>query len=241
VLCDDKVFIFYIRGGNDSIALIWVSREAISCEETVPSTKYRDFQRKRWEFHRSNASAWSGQDNRTFRSLVSRAVMDTPLPLSVEEVSVLNAKYSEFVTRNLEPRLKELMQTREELVEVIESYEEVVHVVEHISKSTAGGSETIGGVASIDNGIVVRKLVDIGCGVACQAVSISTDRMVIDIGMGSFVELLLPEVLVVSKERQTLLSDKVALLDGDISDCIADIEETLASLSELKKLSGGIN
>jgi len=154
-------------------------------------------------------------------------------PLSFAEVSALNLKYSEFVTKNLEPRLKELMQTREELVDAIESYEEVIHVAEHISITDNDSGVEV----PANNNFVVRKLVDVGCGVACQAESTSTDAMVIDIGMGSFVELSLLDAVGVSKKRQTLLGEKVALLDGDISDCIADIEDTLASLAELKKIS----
>ena len=161
-------------------------------------------------------------------------------PLSTEEVVSISAKYSAFVTENLEPRLKELMKNRDELVAEIESYEEAIYVAEHFSKITVNNSKSESEQSVVlgeEKSFVVRKLVDIGCGVACQAESTTTDRIVIDVGMGSFVELSLPEAIAVSKERQTLLSGKITLVDGNISDCIADIEETLQSLAELKKIS----
>jgi len=162
--------------------------------------------------------------------------------LSAEEVASVSAKYTAFVTENLEPRLKELMKKREELVEEIESYEEVIHVAQSLSEGKANSTKEGSAenkAPSRENSFVMRKLVDIGCGVACQAESTTTDKILIDVGMGSFIELSLPEAIAVSKERQMLLGGKVEFVDVDISDCIADIEETLHSLAELKKVSDG--
>ena len=140
-------------------------------------------------------------------------------------ISLNYEKYSEFITSTLEPKLKQLVQDRESLVDEIESYEENIYILTQYSQDKISGKQPI-----------IRKLVDVGCGVACQAESGSTDTVFINVGMDNFIELPLDKAVGVSKERQIIIASKIELLDKDISECVGDIEGTLTILAELKKL-----
>jgi prefoldin subunit 5 len=140
-------------------------------------------------------------------------------------ISLNYEKYSEFITSTLEPKLKQLVQDRESFVDEIESYEENIYILTQYSQDKISGKQPI-----------IRKLVDVGCGVACQAESGSTDTVFINVGMDNFIELPLDKAVGVSKERQIIIASKIELLDKDISECVGDIEGTLTILAELKKL-----
>ena len=152
-------------------------------------------------------------------------------PLTLSDINKLTSKYNAFVNDTLEPRLTKLMKDRDVLLEEIESYEESIHVVlDLIKKSSDRDIKT-------DNPLIIRKLVDVGCGVACQAETTSLDVIIIHAGIDYFVELPLNEAAILAEGRQKLLCKRVEFLDLEISDCVSDIEETLSTLAELKRVS----
>ena len=132
-------------------------------------------------------------------------------------------KYESFVTETLEPKLKALLGQREVLVAEIEGYASVPELVASFQEQASHASP-------------IRKLVEVGCGVACQAEAIPKGTLCLSLGLDSVVELSYAEAIAAAKDRQDLLEKKCEALDGEIVDCVNDIEQVLGSLAQLKQL-----
>jgi prefoldin subunit 5 len=62
--------------------------------------------------------------------------------------------------------------------------------------------------------------------------------MCLSVGLGSVVELTYAEAVVAAKERTEILAKKCETCDGEISECVNDIEEVLATLQQLQQMHG---
>jgi prefoldin subunit 5 len=137
------------------------------------------------------------------------------------------ASYEGFVSETLEPRLKQLLQTREELQQEDEEYEKVLqHIESGIFSNISNPHETL------------TTWVDIGASVAvaAQPVEARITSMFIHVGEGVFVEKSIEDAEDISKERQILLSRKTELIDNDISNVVNDIESALTIIAQLRGL-----
>jgi prefoldin subunit 5 len=138
-------------------------------------------------------------------------------------------KYQAFVVETLEPRLKDLLGQREILMSELEGYASVPIFVANQQEIARQGGITA----------PIRKLVDIGCGVACQAEATPQGKICLSLGIDSFAELSYEEAIIAAREREDLLEKKCEKLDEEISNCVNDIEEVLGSLAQLQQLGAG--
>jgi len=137
------------------------------------------------------------------------------------------AKYQGFVTQTLEPKLKELMDEREGLVEDFDGYQ---HVQKFVDQCKAQSSPQM-----------IRNLVDVGCGVMCQAEAVVslTEMITLKVGLDTYVNLSYDDAAKTAKECEVLIAKKLEQCDEEISNTVNDIEDVLATLAHLKKIESG--
>jgi len=96
----------------------------------------------------------------------------------------------------------------------------------------------------------IRKLVDVGCGVVCQAVAVPSGTICLSLethegedGSGTstttnIVEFTYAQAIVAANERAEALTQQCEKCDADIGECVNDIEDILATLQQLQQMHG---
>ena len=156
------------------------------------------------------------------------ASFQTPLDQNVDKTELQPDYdgYETFVSDTLEPRLKQLLQTREELQEEDAEYEKVLqHIDSGILANPSNPNE------------ILTTWVDIGASVSVAAQPENQVKtMYIHVGEGVFVERSIEEAKDIAQQRQILLSRKTEIIDNDISAVVNDIEDALTIIAKLRGL-----
>ncbi|KAG8298193.1 hypothetical protein J6590_020862 [Homalodisca vitripennis] len=132
-------------------------------------------------------------------------------------------KYEAFINDVLKEQLKktaeDLDRTYGEIAEFIQ-LENLIQTIEENGLSKDG----------------LKTQVDIGCNFYMQACVPDTSKILIDIGLGYFVEYTLNEALIVIKRRINLLNRKVDILRDQSANTKAHIKLVLHGIQELQNI-----
>lgn len=132
-------------------------------------------------------------------------------------------KYESYINDVLKEQLKKTAKELDRTYEEIAEYVQLENVIQTIQ----------------DNNLVEEGLktkMDIGCNFYMQAFVPDPSKILLDIGLGCFVEFTLSEALIVIKRRVNLLNKKVDILTDQSATTKATIKLVLHGIQELQQL-----
>lgn len=154
--------------------------------------------------------------------------------------------YESFISRTLQPRLEELLGSRDSLVVKKEEYrvaeKKLAELTDVRGRAESAGESGESGRDSTwedDVGQKVLFQVDIGSGVFANALtmeSICNVRVMIQDLHGASKEYSIEEGLQYSQSQASALSSKINTLEKDISEVVNDIESCLSNVHQLRAL-----
>ena len=151
--------------------------------------------------------------------------------------------YESFISRTLQPRLEELLGSRDSLVGKKEEYRVAEKKLTELTdmRVRAEIARKSGGYSTCEDNVGQKVLfqVDIGSGVFANAVtmeSICNVRVMIQDLHGASKEYSIEEGLQYSQSQVSALSSKISVLEKDISEVVNDIESCLSNVHQLRAL-----
>jgi len=141
--------------------------------------------------------------------------------LSKSEVDEKIKQYEEFINDKLRVDLQKLVEQRAKHQGEIEEFQELLEEVTRLRES---------------NTQEFKSLVDIGCGVFCQAHVPDASRIFISIGLGFHVECTLEEAPRIIKLRQDALQKKVTHTVKQAAEVKAHIKFMVEAIRQLSGL-----
>lgn len=132
-------------------------------------------------------------------------------------------KYESYINDVLKEQLKKTTQDLDQTYAEIAEYVQLENIIQTVQ----------------DNNVVEEGLktkIDIGCNFYMQAFVPDPSKILLDVGLGYFVEFTLNEALIVIKRRVNLLNKKVDILREQSATTKATIKLVLHGIQELQQL-----
>ena len=165
----------------------------------------------------SETEAKGGGDGSVIAKVPARSV--APAPAGREEtIEEKVDRYSKFVDEKLRVKLAQVLEQREEVVKEIEAYEKLRGTVEVMRES--GSSRA-------------KSMINVACELYMQASIPDTSKIMVNIGLGFFVELTLAEAADFIQQRCDHLQERADKLSHEASEVNGQIEVVLRGLQEL--------
>lgn len=133
-------------------------------------------------------------------------------------------KYEAFINDVLKEELRKTSINLDETYSEIAEFVQLENMIQTIQENNL-----------VEEGLKTK--VDIGCNFYMQAFVSDPSKILIDVGLGYYVEFTLSEALIVIKRRVDVLNQKVDILRNQSANTKAHIKLVLNGIQELQKLN----